>query len=96
MFCTLGDVIEYMDVFSTLTGIMSTPMGVQCSSGYHDEYGGYPEYIRGIQHSGGYHEYTVGYHDECRGIMSTPGDVQNTGFLYKFSYFLNDLPPHLS
>ena len=29
-------------------------------------------------------------------IMRTPGDVQYTGFPYKFNCFLNDLPPHLS
>ena len=61
------------------------------------------EYTGGVQYSGGYHEYSGGcllhwgYHDECGEISWVHRRMFNTlGFLYKFSCFPDDLPPHLS
>ena len=53
--------------------ILSTLGHVQYIGGYHDQCGGYHEYIRCSVHrrvfstSEGYHEYIRGYHDSCKG-----------------------------
>ena len=50
---------------------MSTPWGVQYTGAYHDECGGYHEYIGGCSEYRGYHEYTRGCLVHQRIIMST-------------------------
>ena len=60
---------------STVEDTMSTPGGVQYTGAYHDECGGYHEYIGGVQYTGDIMS-TLGCSVHQEIIMSTLGDIK--------------------